>query len=380
MSRMSNMLEGGCPPPPEISELEKNDYAAELADKMGIQSCNTTSFFQKDESNWDASGGMEVNLGLGGLLPSAEAKFETSGERNITTNTTSAIGCETLTVMSEKVRQATSNVSCLLNKSSKTDTLNMRAGNAVIFKAEDGGILTVNCAGAAGGQLKIQQDIQMKVVFISQMSDEEVNEITKQVDSAIKDVVDVMKNQDAGLNAVVQGSKTFSDKISDITSDSYQSSAKENIKKFEVKLTANNDIEFIARGGVVVGDRFYPSTLNITAGQCNFTQNMVIDLLAQNIVESTFIQTFDDLFKTDVDTMKKVEEENIVRGLDDLDMTSNLAKRIQIKEEGKTARARLEGSGWGTYIAGFFISCLLVAGGYYAYTVWEEENKKKKKL
>lgn len=363
---MSNMLEGNCPQPKPLDELEQNDYAIEMAKAMGITQCSYSSKFKQvdTKSGPEVKASAEGKVGWGGASGKVSTEYKGKVDKLDTTNDVSAIGCETLNMMSEKMRNATNTISCMLSKSSKTQEVSLNAGQYVRFTAIKGGKLLIDCTDSSGGALLIKQNITLKVVVLNEMTQDEKNLIVDTIADSIDETIEMIKTNELGVGAADQGSKIFGDKLKDITKDSYKSTAQENIEKFQVNINAEQGIEFVADGGVIVGDNFYPTILELKGNQCTFDQNMAIDLMAQNLVKNTFVNTFKNIFTTDTKTETKIKESTKAKGMDDI----------------KTTLDRSGDSGgwkwWHIFL--LVIGILSVLGGI-GYYIYKQQQKKKKK-
>lgn len=276
-----------CPPLPAPNPTELASEAAKLMTSAGIRSCEQSSSVQTAE--FQAK--LEGPLGLGSA----------SAGGKITNTNTSSIGCEQVMSITNKYREAKNNVSCML-KSTKNVTRTTATGvNSIIFKAGRDAI--ISCP-----RLNITQGMKLTLISNFKLSEQETKLIENETKSVAKEIIKAVQDTNTGLAATPQGSKFISDTIKDINETNYRADINETLNEITTSVTGKNELLFEAG-----------RDLKITGDDCVIKQDMVIDLIAASVVESTLSDMLKTLSERIEETQTDLEQKSEAAGADKLD-------------------------------------------------------------
>jgi len=279
----------GCPDPPAMDKKERVSKAAELAKSLGVTAC------RKDYRGTTAEAQFSGEVDL--LLASANV----AGGVKTTSMQNSAMGCEQVLAIADSYNKTISNISCTLSRSEYSSTKTLQTGNTITFEA--GKDLNVNCP-----ILKIDQNISVKFVSLESLNESEKTQITTAITDVIKKTDEAIQQSSSGVGAVAEGSKVAKDTTVDIQQQDYKEVVNETIKNMELKADAQNNITFKAGGN-----------LTITGNQCELNQNIIIDIVAQNLVSTTLEKVFDGKISNAIDQISKTTQESKQLGQETLD-------------------------------------------------------------
>jgi hypothetical protein len=289
-----------CPAIPPQNPSQVNDNTAKLMEVAGIQACRTT----QASTSGGASG--TVSTILGGA--SVEAHFQTSD--------TSSIGCEQISVASNTYKQAVNNISCMLNQSSNVVHTNITGINSIIFEA--GGDLTVEC-----NPLTIKQNMVLKMISSINLSDKELSQVSNQCKAVVNSIVDAVQKSDVGFGATPQGAKAISDTQTDLSNNTSNNKIKQAITDIQTSMVGKNIISMKSGGNLL-----------IKGSNCDLSQNMVIDMIASNILDNVVTNSVSNLTDTINTTKVSTVQESKAAGVDSLDTTAR-----NIDAQGKSIQA-----------------------------------------
>ena len=275
-AKIAKVLEK-CPPPPVLTDEINNTAVTEAAKAMGIQTCRTST------STATAGFCSAAILGCGA------AQF----------TTTENVGCETVQIIADKFRQATQNISCILNINVRTVDASIRSSNTVRYKAINGGKLKVKCPSG----LKIEQTATIKYVDLQTISTEQIAEIANETKLTSNDIIKAVQTNEAGYAGTPIGSKFVSDSQKQIDTTDFKKNVKESIDQMKIRVNSNNEVEFIADGG----------EMELESNSCEIKQNTLIDIMAtkilNDILTSVFKTKVESDIKKDVDVASKNKSE-----------------------------------------------------------------------
>lgn len=290
---------GTCPPPPPMTPAQQGAKAAELAKAVGATACQRSSATERSETQGHAG----IDLGFLGKAGVSVGNVTTSQSQT-------AIGCEQLIAISDTYNKAVSNISCSLSKNQYTSTKTLTTGNTITFEA--GKDLNVNCP-----VLKIDQGINVKFVSLEQLTESEKTSMANEITDVIKKTDEALQEQKLGVGAMGDGSKIIKDTAVDIQQQDYKLVVNEVIKEMDLKVDSKNNITFRAGGN-----------LNITGDQCILTQNIVLDIVAQNIVSSTLDKIFSGKISNELVQESKTGQTAEVKGLEEIAKFSDLSNPV----------------------------------------------------
>lgn len=274
-----------CPPVPNLPKEQIGSESAKILQAMGARSCKTDgSIFQA-----------EIQAQVSTIL--ADASF---GAKTSLANT-SAIGCEQIAAITNKYNKAVQNVACLLNTSTNVTKTTVSGVQNINFDAT-GGDLDINCPAG----FNINQKMVLKMVNKINLNDQEVAQIANECNDVIKTAVDAAQSSTSGLGATPQGSKAISDTLANINNISQTNKIKETIKEIVTKMDGKQDVSFKARN------------IRLSGKNCNINQDMLIEMIAEQIVADTVTTGLSNISKTVVETETKLAQTAKNTGAEDL--------------------------------------------------------------
>lgn len=258
-----------CPPAPVLTTNDQRIAAAtQMMTAMGAKSCQT------DNANFAAS------LSFNSLFVSGGASANYSQA--------ATLGCEQLIAQSQEYTTALSRITCIINRSKNTIKTAVTGINSVKFEAGPNSIMNVCGFGA-----DIKQGIKVEVINSMQLTDEEVQQISKELKSVAETAIQNIQNNVSEAGATASGGKDLLDTLRKLQTSDYDSKVKEAVRSIEMKVQGNNTILITAKPGAV---------FNYAAlGKCNFDQNIGVQvyasLIASNVLQSTFSSVLDQMDK-----------------------------------------------------------------------------------
>ena len=267
-----------CPPPAKPTDEINNAAVKDAAKAMGIRSCKTST-------STATAGFCSV-----AILGCAAAQF----------TTTDNLGCETVQIVADKFRQATQNISCIMNINIRTVDASMRSSNTVRYKAINGAKLKVKCPGG----LKIEQSATIKYVDLQSISTEQIAEIANEAKTTATEIVKAVQKNEAGYAGTPIGSKFVSDSQKQIDSLDFKKNVKESIDQIKIRVNANNEVEFIADG----------AELEFEGNACEIKQNTLIDIMATKILNDSLTSVFKTKVESEVKKDVSATSENKSEG------------------------------------------------------------------
>lgn len=243
-----------CPVPPAPTDEQLASCAAQIAQAMKVESCNTKSFsLQAETQIMFASASLNINA-------------------------SSSVGCEQIMAMANSYYQSQQNITCIM-KQSLTENQTVVSGiNKVIFNP--GGDLTINCAN----EFVIDQKMQIRLVQLAQMSQEQKNEISRVAKATTEDILNTLQDSKSGFGATPQGQKYISESKSKIESLNFEQNVAQSINKITTQVQGGNTIQFNAGGNIY-----------ITGKDCKITQDTLLDVMATSILNDQITTVFDSL-------------------------------------------------------------------------------------
>jgi hypothetical protein len=270
-SEDSKLPFASCPTPPKPTDEQLGSAAAEIAKAMKIESCKTSAF----------SAQAEVDAFL------ASASMQVSGS--------STVGCDQVMAMANSYYQSQQNISCVLRQTATSNQTTVTGINSINITATKGDV-------TFEAPLVIDQKLTLTLVTLSQLSQEQKNEIVKTVKTTTDDIVKTLQESKSGFGATPQGSKYISDSLSKIQNTNFDQNVSQTL----------NDIVTNVQGG---------NTLNITGNNVTFkkdtklNQDLVLEIMASSILNDQISNTFNSMTditkKTTIDSKQKAENEGM---------------------------------------------------------------------
>jgi len=287
--RFFNYFEEGatCPPPPPPTQEQLNSEASALIKSAGIKTCETSQESMTAEAHIKVS--VPFVSGNAGM--------------SMTSNKSSTLGCEQVTVITDKYRKAVNTTTCLL-KETKNIVKNTVSGiNSIKFLA--GRDLDVNCNGSDG--LSIKQGMTLDMISQINLSQTELAKIESACKDVVKTVAESAMSSESGLGATPQGSKLIKDTLTDIQQNNYSASIAKTLNETLNSMNGSNEILFTAG-----------RDLRISGSRCNFEQDMLIKMVAASTIDTTLSDMMSNLSDTLNDTSVKATATAVNKGADDL--------------------------------------------------------------
>lgn len=239
-----------CPPPPQPTPQEANDALTKVIESSGIQSCRT--------DNTQAS--LQAKASMLGLA---------SAGVSMSFNNTSTVGCEQIVATSKKYQQTQQNVSCMIKQSQNVNSTTLNNVNSIIFKA--GNNLNVDCLSG----INISQGASVRFIQAIKFNSQEINQIAQQTKGIVQDLIANKSSSTTEAGATPQGQKTFTDINNKIDAIDFNQSVSQSVN--EVNTSVNTQNKILLEAG---------NNLTIKGSQCNFKQDILVDLIASTIVDN----------------------------------------------------------------------------------------------
>ena len=206
---------------PTPSELEA--ASAQLLKAMGTKGCdNTNSSIQGSTSAQATVSAPFVNAGA-----SVTASY--------VDNFTHSIGCEQLTVAAKSFAKATKNISCMLMKTESTSDVKVSFVNDIAFLSEGDLVMT---------DVTIDQSIDIRLVYLSNMSSAMKQEIANNVKAVATQALEAIQESKTGVGATPQGAKAISDEKIDVNDANISKTVENAIQKANFTVTGGNKLVF----------------------------------------------------------------------------------------------------------------------------------------
>jgi hypothetical protein len=274
-----------CPPVPPSNPTELASEAGKLMASAGIRSCEQSSSVQT----------AEVQAKMKILFASASVGAK------MTNTKTSSIGCEQVVSITNKYRESKNNVSCML-KSTKNVTRTSASGvNSIIFKAGRDAI--ISCP-----KLKIDQKMKITLISNFNLSQAELSVIEKNSKDVAKEVIKAVQDSKNGLGATPQGGKFLMDSTKDINETNYSANISETLNEITTSVTGKNELLFEAG-----------RDLRISGDDCQISQDMVIDLIAASVIDSTISDMLSNISERIEEKDTELQQKSEAAGADKLD-------------------------------------------------------------
>jgi hypothetical protein len=279
-----------CPPVPPANPEQLASEAAKLMQSAGIRSCEQSSSVQT----------AEVQAKMKILFASASV-----GAKMTNTNT-SSIGCEQVVSITNKYRESKNNVSCML-KSTKNVTRTSASGvNSIVFKAGRDAIIT--CP-----KLKIDQKMKITLISNFNLSQAELSVIEKNSKDVAKEVIKAVQDSNTGLGATPQGSKFLMDSVKDINETNYSANISETLNEITTSVTGKNELLFEAG-----------RDLRISGDDCQISQDMVIDLIAASVIDSTISDMLSNISERIEEKDTELQQKAVSKGAEEVSKFSDI--------------------------------------------------------
>ena len=276
-----------CPPVPTLPLAGVATEANKILEAAGAQACRTDASIQQFEAQF------KVQSLLGGAAGGVKAS----------NSNTSAIGCEQLTVIANKYNKTVQNVACML-KTSKNVTRTTASGiNSIVFESTNGDI-DIDCGD---GGLEFAQKMKLDIFSMINLSSEEVTTIANEVNDIVKNVAEAVQENKTGIGATPEGQKVINDTLTNINTIDQKNKIDEQIKELNTSVSGTNSVLIKAKGNI-----------KIRGKQCKVSQDMVIQMVADQLVNDAVTNSLSALSETVVENEAKVAQKAESKGAEEL--------------------------------------------------------------
>jgi hypothetical protein len=276
-----------CPEVPTLPLAQIQTEASKVLEAAGAQSCQTDASIQQFEAQMRASIG----------IASTSAGVKASNSQ------TSTIGCEQLTVIANKYNKTVQNVACIL-KTSKNVTRTTASGiNNIVWESTDGDI-DVDCG--AGG-LNFSQKMNLQIISKVSLSSNELTQIANEVNDVVKTVAETVQDSKSGIGATPQGQKAIADTLTNINTIDQKNKIDETIKELVTSISGSNTVVIKAKGNI-----------KIRGNQCRVDQDMVLNMIADQVVNDAVTNSLSALSKTVAESESRVSQKGEAAGAESL--------------------------------------------------------------
>jgi hypothetical protein len=276
-----------CPEVPTLPLAQVQTEANKILSAAGAQSCQTDASIQQFEAQMRAS--------VGFASTAAGVKASNSN--------TSTIGCDQLTVIANKYNKTVQNVACML-KTSKNVTRTTASGiNNIIWESTNGDI-DVECGE---GGLNFSQKMNLQIISKVSLSSQELTQIANEVNDVVKTVAEAVQDSKSGIGATPQGQKAISDTLTNINTIDQKNKIDETIKELVTSISGANTVTIRAKGNI-----------KIRGNQCRIDQDMVLNMIADQVVNDAVSTSLSALSKTVSESESRVSQKGEALGAESL--------------------------------------------------------------
>jgi hypothetical protein len=259
----------------------KSEAVSKLSDilkQSGATTCSTTT---ATADKWIK---LESSLEVGPPFFGADGKINVNiGTKDVKG---SANGCESIIAMNEEYRKTINNVKCTFESIKSESKNTLISINKINVKAP------VKCKG----DLNINQIISTKSLAATQLTTEQIQEITNNVVDGLKSTSDVMYKEKSGFGSTPPGDKILSNIQSELNSTDIQNKIKENVQTSLNNLFDNNELNIL-----------YPVDVG---GNCNFNQSIISEVVASTVVNDSFNNMFRSFIEGSAEHANKIATEH----------------------------------------------------------------------
>ena len=270
------MSSNNCPPPQPLTEAEKEDRIGSILKSFGATSCFNESGSQMDFVS------ASVLWGAG------------QGESMESSNYSTNLGCEQITAISNVSREFENKVYCtMMDNKNKTSNIVLQTNSIDIVVAGK-----ISCA--TGIEINAKNTSDMEV--ISEINAEMKQSIENELKTTIDQISDVLQTSETETGANPQGSKSFSDNLSEFNSSQTVQNLMNNVNTIFNEINQTNKLSIrVEKGGEI----------EVKDGKCilaNFEN--VNKLVAKNVTKAVMENIFKDLKDRGVVQSTKITQQS----------------------------------------------------------------------
>lgn len=238
-----------------VTQEEVDNAAVNILNALGATTCTYSQTVDEEAATSVSEAG--ISWVKSGIFKSA-----TSGA---TDTDTYSVGCENITVTAIKYVQTKRSIMNVLNCSCTNINQQTSAINSITFESFNSKILC---------NIDIDQNIVVKNVVSSNITDTMKTEIQKVTTDLMTYTVDQLISTDTELSSTPEGNKTVTSIYNEINSDEVSNTIKYNISQMLQSVTGQNNLVIKIHDTIMEGTT------------CKFHQNIILELIATNIINS----------------------------------------------------------------------------------------------
>lgn len=252
-------------PPDEqtITDTEAKSAADNILNAIGATACSTTEWTSTDPTITSSS----TFVGLLGYMSSSYA--ETGG---IETDS-SSLGCEQIAVTAIQYAQTKKSIVQILNCSCTTINTSTIANNTIKITSYNS---QWDC------DLNISQNIDINVVSLNEITEQQKVDISSLTSTFLQNSVENLITSSSELGSTSDGQKTINDINTNITEETLINQATTTVNEMITSTSVGNQIEIELHDSLLTGE------------ECNFDQNILLDITARNILSSSLSTLFEN--------------------------------------------------------------------------------------
>ena len=201
-----------------------------------------------------------------------------------------SIGCEQISVISQKYLEATSAVTCIINSTKTKVETSVVSGNDFELVLHDTG--TIKCDDG----INIKQGTVINFIGANSLTDVTQNQITSTLQSFINETMKSISSSKQGFLGTAQGIKSINDAVNAVTKNIDTIITTKIVNDVFTKFASNNNIKLDIYGW-------------FGGKQCNFTQDTVINVQIQTVVDTAL----KNMVKTDAVTKFLSDQSNYLK-------------------------------------------------------------------
>lgn len=251
-------------PSPDFEEPLSTEDTAKITRELNIVPCS--------------EGSIRGQIGPGGMGGKFGGSF--------------SVGCAQLTAIMKKYRALSKQIECIVSKTTICEKVNISGQNNItIINGKTGEILC---------PMDIDQEISIKIVQTSDMSDEQNVEITQKTGDFVESFLTELQKSQTGDNANPQGQKFLDASTTEIQSSQFMSNLTDSVKSSFTEVFAGNNVTIINHGIWTCPEGEAKITIN---------QNIAIDAVVNKVFTNALnLASEQDTIKEFLDTLEIVQD------------------------------------------------------------------------
>jgi hypothetical protein len=266
---MSNLDFKQCENVQRKDDSELPSFTAQMATALNAGSCSTSK--EDIKSNYEIGGGGIV------MTASFAVAFAMGYNESSIDQSTSSMGCEQIQQIAKRNYDTREKIKCIINQQQSAITNLVEAVNSI--KITSGKNVEILCPE----EFNIDQKINLQITSSNQLSQEQKTEITNVLVENAKLNLKTASSSQFGFASTPQGQNVLIESIKKVEESDFKQQVSQDALDILCEVDAENNINLKAFEGVY-----------ITGNQCNITQDTLISIIAQTMINSVNGLAFKD--------------------------------------------------------------------------------------